>query len=207
MRSAQPGRRTEDDLIFVSNRGHIYGTGGFWRMKVEPGAESHARFITKRQRGRPGRISHLTASALCTRHISAASGISSGSCHRKAAIRFPFRTETSTIPTLAGRPTAQRIAFISNRGGNTSLWVQDVLGGAQHPVVAQRKALSECDGAFEHHHSGSFRKDRLRPAFRSLVKTAGLMLPTMRGCMPKTISSVQKARLKATTSTARGRRS
>ena len=26
------------DLIFVSNRGHIYGTGGFWRMKVEPGS-------------------------------------------------------------------------------------------------------------------------------------------------------------------------
>src|SRR5579871_5437826 len=28
-----------EDLIFVSNRGHIYGTGGLWRMKAEPGAE------------------------------------------------------------------------------------------------------------------------------------------------------------------------
>ena len=28
------------DLIFVSNRGHIYGTGGFWRMKAEPGSEA-----------------------------------------------------------------------------------------------------------------------------------------------------------------------
>src|ERR1700757_1269239 len=26
------------ELIFVSNRGRIYGTGGFWRMKAEPGA-------------------------------------------------------------------------------------------------------------------------------------------------------------------------
>ena len=28
-----------DELIFVSNRGHIYGTGGFWRTNAEPGAE------------------------------------------------------------------------------------------------------------------------------------------------------------------------
>ncbi|MGH9537966.1 MAG: TolB family protein, partial [Terriglobales bacterium] len=28
------------EILFVSNRGHIYGTGGFWRMKVEPGAEA-----------------------------------------------------------------------------------------------------------------------------------------------------------------------
>ena len=29
------------EILFVSNRGHIYGTGGFWRMKAEPGAEAH----------------------------------------------------------------------------------------------------------------------------------------------------------------------
>ncbi len=28
------------EIIFVSNHGHIYGTGGFWRMKTEPGAEA-----------------------------------------------------------------------------------------------------------------------------------------------------------------------
>jgi Tol biopolymer transport system component len=29
------------ELIYVSNRGHIYGTGGFWRMKAEPGAQAY----------------------------------------------------------------------------------------------------------------------------------------------------------------------
>ena len=29
------------EILFVSNRGHIYGTGGFWRMKAKPGAEAH----------------------------------------------------------------------------------------------------------------------------------------------------------------------
>jgi TolB protein len=28
------------EILFVSNKGHIYGTGGFWLMKAEPGAEA-----------------------------------------------------------------------------------------------------------------------------------------------------------------------
>src|SRR5208283_326594 len=32
--------RDGKEILFVSNRGHIYGTGGFWRIKAEPGAEA-----------------------------------------------------------------------------------------------------------------------------------------------------------------------
>ena len=32
--------RDGQEILFVSNRGHIHGTGGFWRMKAEPGAEA-----------------------------------------------------------------------------------------------------------------------------------------------------------------------
>jgi len=32
--------RDGKEIVFVSNRGHIHGTGGFWRMKAEPGAEA-----------------------------------------------------------------------------------------------------------------------------------------------------------------------
>jgi len=32
--------RDAKEILFVSNKGHIYGTGGFWRMKAEPGAEA-----------------------------------------------------------------------------------------------------------------------------------------------------------------------
>jgi TolB protein len=31
--------RDGKEILFVSNKGHIHGTGGFWRMKAEPGAE------------------------------------------------------------------------------------------------------------------------------------------------------------------------
>jgi dipeptidyl aminopeptidase/acylaminoacyl peptidase len=36
-------------------------------------------------------------------------------------------------------PDGTRIAFISNRGGNTSLWIHEVPGGAQRPVLAKQK--------------------------------------------------------------------
>ena len=32
--------RDGKEILFVSNRGHIYGTGGFWRMEARPGAEA-----------------------------------------------------------------------------------------------------------------------------------------------------------------------
>jgi TolB protein len=32
--------RDGKEILFVSNRGHIHGTGGFWLMKAEPGAEA-----------------------------------------------------------------------------------------------------------------------------------------------------------------------
>jgi TolB protein len=36
-------------------------------------------------------------------------------------------------------PNGERVAYISNEHGNTSLVVQDVIGGAQTPIVAQRR--------------------------------------------------------------------
>ena len=32
--------RDGSEILFVSNRGHIHGTGGFWKVKAEPGAEA-----------------------------------------------------------------------------------------------------------------------------------------------------------------------
>src|ERR1700750_270452 len=33
--------RDGKELLFVSNHGHMYGTGGFWRMKVGPNSEPY----------------------------------------------------------------------------------------------------------------------------------------------------------------------
>jgi Tol biopolymer transport system component len=127
-----------EDLIFVSNRGHIYGTGGFWRMKVEPRAEQHEiHYEETAWKARPDFSPD-------GKRIVYASYLG-GQWHQLWVMPSdggdPFPLSYGDFDNTNPRwsPDGTRIAFISNRSGNTSLWVQDVLGGAQRPIVAQKK--------------------------------------------------------------------
>jgi TolB protein len=127
-----------EELIFVSNRGHIYGTGGFWRMKAEPGAEQHEIHYEEtawkvRPDFSPDGKRIVYASYL------------GGQWHQlwvmpsEGGDAFPVSYGDFDNTNPRWSPDGTRIAFISNRGGNTSLWVEEVPGGAQHPVVAHEK--------------------------------------------------------------------
>src|SRR5277367_180840 len=99
----------------------------------------------KRPRGRRDRTSHPTANASCTLRISAASGISSGMPSEGGdPLPISYGDFDNTNPRWS--PDGTRIAFISNRGGNTSLWVQELLGGAQSPVLAKEKRYLKATG-------------------------------------------------------------
>ena len=126
------------ELIFVSNRGHIYGTGGFWRMKVEPGAEQREiHYEETAWKARPD---------FCPdgKRLVYASYLG-GQWHQLWVMpsaggdSFPISYGDFDNTNPRWSPDSARIAFISNRGGNTSLWVQEMLGGAQHPVLAKVK--------------------------------------------------------------------
>jgi Tol biopolymer transport system component len=126
------------DLIFVSNRGHIYGTGGLWRMKAEPGAESREiHYEETAWKARPDFSPD-------GKRIVYASYLG-GQWHQLWVMPSqggdPFPISYGDFDNTAPRwsPDGSRIAFISNRSGNTSLWVQESLGGAQRPVVAKEK--------------------------------------------------------------------
>jgi TolB protein len=126
------------EILFVSNRGHVYGTGGFWRMKAQPGAESREIHYEETEwKARPDfspdgkRI--LYASYLGQQWqqlwVMPAQG------------GDPFPISYGDFDNAAARwsPDGKRIAFVSNRSGNTSLWIQEVLGGAQTELSAKEK--------------------------------------------------------------------
>jgi TolB protein len=126
------------DLVFVSNRGHIYGTGGFWRMKAEPGAEAHEiHYEETTWKARPdfspdGKrmvyASYLGQQWHQLWVIPAQGGDA-----------FPLSYGDFDNINPRWSPDGKKIAFISNRGGNTSLWIQNIPGGAQTQVVVRQR--------------------------------------------------------------------
>ncbi|MCI0354565.1 MAG: CehA/McbA family metallohydrolase [Acidobacteria bacterium] len=136
------------ELIFVSNRGHIYGTGGFWRMKAEPGAEPreiHSEETTWRARpdwSPDGK--RLLYSSYQGRQW-----------HQLWVTRpeggDPIPISYGEYDNTSARwsPDGKRIAFISNRDGNTSLWIQEVLSGHQRQLVAKERKYRKPQGRLQ----------------------------------------------------------
>ena len=126
------------ELIFVSNRGHLYGTGGFWRMKAEPGADAREiHYEETTWKARPSfspdgkRIVYASylGQAWHQLWVMPAQG------------GDPFPISYGDFDNINPRwsPDGEKIAFISNLGGNTSLWIQHALGGDQQQLEAKRR--------------------------------------------------------------------
>jgi len=126
------------EILFVSNRGHLYGTGGFWRMRAEPGAE--AREIHSEETAWKSRPTFSPDG----KRIVYASYLGQA-WHQlwvmPAGGGDPFPLSYGDFDNINPRwsPDGKTIAFISNRGGNTSLWLQRIPGGTQRELEAKER--------------------------------------------------------------------
>ncbi|HTQ45758.1 MAG TPA: CehA/McbA family metallohydrolase, partial [Polyangiaceae bacterium] len=128
-------------IFFVSNRGHIHGTGGFWQMEAKPGAEPHEiHYEETNWRARPD-VSpdgkRLLYSSYLGRnwHTLWLLPIQGGDA-------LPISYGNFDEVGARWSPDGREIAFISNRSGNTELWIHDVAGGAEHPLaIGERHVL------------------------------------------------------------------
>ena len=130
--------RDGSEILFVSNRGHIHGTGGFWKIKAEPGAESHEiHYEETNWKARPDfspdgkRMVYASylGQAWHQLWVMPANG----------GDAFPISYGAFDNINPRWSPDGSKIAFISNRNGNTSLWVQTIPGGEQTEVVARER--------------------------------------------------------------------
>ncbi|HWA57240.1 MAG TPA: CehA/McbA family metallohydrolase [Gemmatimonadales bacterium] len=129
-------------LILVSNRGSIWGTGGFWKMEAKLGAPLvpvHDEETTWRASpdwsldGKRVLYSSYLGRQWHQLWLTTADG------------GDPFQLTYGDFDVTSARwsPDSRRIAYISNQEGNTALYVMDVTGGAREKVVPRRRVYRE----------------------------------------------------------------
>jgi TolB protein len=133
--------RDGKEILFVSNRGHIHGTGGFWLMKAEPGAEAREiHYEETSWKARPDFSpdgSRMVYSSYLGRQSQNLWVLPA-----RGGDAFPISYGDWDQTNVRWSPDGKRIAFISNQSGVTHIQIQDFPDGGERGLsVAQRKYL------------------------------------------------------------------
>jgi TolB protein len=130
------------ELILVSNRGHIHGTGGFWRMTATPGAPlRELKYEETTWKARPDWSpdgTRVVYSSYLGRQWHQLWLMTS-----EGGDVFPLTYGEFDATAPRWSRDAKHIAYISNESGNTALWVIDVPGAQQRQIVAAERRYRE----------------------------------------------------------------
>ena len=116
--------RDGKEILFVSNRGHIHGSGGFWRMRAEPGTEAREiHYEETNWKARPDFSpdgSRMVYSSYLGRQwhqlwLMPANG----------GDAFPISYGDWDEINVRWSPDGKRLAFIANTRGDTNLVLQE----------------------------------------------------------------------------------
>jgi Tol biopolymer transport system component len=138
--------RDGKEILFVSNKGHIYGTGGFWRMKAEPGAEAREiHYEETSWKARPDFSpdgSRMVYSSYLGRQwhqlwVMPANG----------GDAFPISYADWDETFVRWSPDGRTVAFISNQKGGTDICLQSVPGGPRKTLEISRRKYLRPHGA------------------------------------------------------------
>jgi len=123
------------ELLLVSNRGHIHGSGGFWRVPAESGGVMReVRYEETNWKARPDWSPdghRVVYSSYLGRQWNQLWLMTP---EGGDPVQLTYGEFDATAPRWSRDGT--RIAYVSNEGGNTSLWVLEVPGGARRRIAA-----------------------------------------------------------------------
>ncbi len=130
------------EILLVTNRGHIHGTGGFWRMAARPSAPlRELRYEETTWKARPdwspdgSRVVYSSYLGRQWHQLWLMTG--------EGGDPFPLTYGEFDATAPRWSRDGSRIAYISNESGNTALWVIDVPGGRKQPVAARERRYRE----------------------------------------------------------------
>ena len=144
-------------IIYVSNRGHIYGTGGFWQAEARPGSDAREiHYEETNWRARPDLSpdgTRLVYASYLGRNFHQLWLMPSA-----GGDAFPISYGNFDAVGPRWSPDGRTIAYISNASGGLELMLHAVAGGAVRPLSATRRqtlaptgvlqlTLKDADGA------------------------------------------------------------
>ncbi len=126
------------ELLFVSNRGHVWGTGGIWRApaayldSAREIRDEETNWKARPDWSRDGQ--RVVYSSYIGRQWHALWLMRADGSN---PLELTYGDFDATAPRWS--PDAQHIAYVVNEGGNTSLRIIDIPGGAIHRVVVTQR--------------------------------------------------------------------